>query len=465
MGREELHSPEIQEAAIRRSCEINNIDLIGMVYDLDKSGRDFAHRKIMKMIEEVRAGEYEVVPLWKWSRFGRNLRHSLNNLHDLEMAGGDAISATEPGDSKTIMGRFSRNQMLMIAELQSDQISESWKDTHALRLRMGLPHNGVPRFGYIRQGREFVPAPIISDAFIEVYERFVSGEPMRSVSLDMKDLGIRAPNGDVLTNSRWIYLMETGFAAGLLRRRKDGATSKRFDQWEWFPGAHQPIISMDLWEAFKRKRLASLGRNWVTPKAKYSVSGLLTCGRCTIRTLTATGSPKNRTDVMFRCGGIITKECKGVHAILRLAENRVLQWLQDRAHMIGDVDQKARQIAAQRKQTNEAEQLKAALAKAKDRLSRVLDMYEDGALSKAEYTKRREAREAEIRELDQQISAVQDHQIREIPPKFYEDLIQAWGVLSHDDKRQALKQVIKTIIVHPQGVRPDRFEIIPHEGI
>lgn len=464
MGREELMSPEIQIDAIQRLAAREDIELVGVVQDLDQSGKDFAKRSISAMLQEVRRGDYEYVLLWKWSRFGRNLRSSLINLHDLEKVGGEALSATEPGDGKTTMGRYSRNQMLGLAELQADMLGDGWREAHAIRLRQGLPHGGVPGFGYIKVGRNFFPDPVIGEAVAEVYERFVADEPLRTIVLDMRALGVRAANGAVIDNSRWIRIMESGFAAGLIRKRIAGSTSRRFDQWVWHPGAHEAVISMELWEAFKRKRMGTLGRNWASTKSKYSLSGMITCGNCLVRKITANGKLNDGADVMFRCPGIPLGECKGVSGILRLGENAVLNWIVEKERNVSKINDAARRQSARQVKRNEIDQLEKTVEELKGRLIRLLDVYESGELDKATYINRKHQREKELYEAERALEGMQGDRPRELPVSFFSDLREAWPDLHPDKKRQMLKMVIREIILHPVGHPGGRWEIVPFQN-
>ncbi|WP_177241056.1 recombinase family protein [Nonomuraea wenchangensis] len=462
-GRKELISPELQEIAARAKAEQEGIEVVDVVFDLDQSGRDFAKRKIADIIDEVRRGKYEIVLLWKWSRFGRNLRDSLNNLHELSQVGGIAISATEPGDSVTTMGKFSRNQMLSIAELQSDMIGDGWKETHSYRLTQGLPHNGTPRFGYVYQDKRYFPEPIRGDALAEVYERWVDGEPFRTISVDMADAGIRTPGGDVLEQGRWIQIMDTGFAAGLIRKKKPGAKGNRFDNWDWHQGAHEALIEPDLWEAFVEKRVAGLGRKWASPKAKYSVSGLLRCSKC-MRSMTATKTDRGK--VRFRCSGISTKRCSGLTILLNVANASILDWLVKRASGGHNTEEAARAEAARKKQDVDIAALKKKIDDLDKRLSRLLDVYESGDISKDEYAKRKAAREAERSTAQQELTKLKSEQTaRPLPASFYKGLADAWDRISDDRKRQALKQVINYVIVSPNDESDgDRCLVVPKFG-
>src|SRR6266536_1777990 len=147
---DDLISDDVQLAECKRWAAREDAEIIGEpVIDLDETGRSFDKRKILKVLDRIKAGEADGVLLWKVSRFGRNLIDSLLNIRALRKQGGLIASASENlDDIESAMGKFSLTQMLAIAELQSDMIGETWTNIHDYRRERGLPHTGGPRFGY-----------------------------------------------------------------------------------------------------------------------------------------------------------------------------------------------------------------------------------------------------------------------------------------------------------------------------
>ena len=179
-GREDMISPAVQEMQCRRAAEQQGLVVVQVVADLDHSGRDFVRRQVAWMIDGVRHGQADGVLVWKCSRWGRNFTESLQNLKALQTAGGVLISATEPfGEMHTPTGKFAIAQMLLIADLQSEQISESWKDAQENRRQHGLPADGQPRFGYIysRTDRRYDVDPDSGSWLRWSYEAIVAGRP------------------------------------------------------------------------------------------------------------------------------------------------------------------------------------------------------------------------------------------------------------------------------------------------
>lgn len=474
-GRVDLNSPEIQERTAREKAEHEGIDIIEVIIELDLSGRKFNKRKIAAIIEEVRRGEYEYVVLWKWNRFGRNLKDSLIHLDELKAAGGKAISATEPGDGETMMGRFGRNQMLLIAELQSDMIGEGWKETHLLRRSNGIPPTGQIGFGYhiVKETNEDGKTrkivrqhPVNGPAIGEYYRRWLDGERGQKITDDMAKRGIVSRGGKLIRSPHWLAYMDQGAAAGLLRVRKPGAgTNRRITDYDFVPGSWDPIIEPEVWEAYLKRRTARLGGKRTSNKAKYSVSGMLVCHHCRARTLNADPFGPNFYDVRFRCFNRSVGLCSHMSVSLRACEDAVRNWLRQRAHLITSVEEEARRLAHDHQVTDEADKLEKKITTLEARVVRLVDLYEDGGIEKEEYRERREARDQEIREAEIRLSDIRRKTSQNLPASFYLSLDQNWGDLTQDRIRHLLNKVIDFIMIYPSTREGGRFDIVPFEKL
>ncbi|MBO3743190.1 recombinase family protein [Actinoplanes flavus] len=100
--------------------------------------------RVEEVIKGVKDGRWSYAILWKWSRWGRNLKESQIHLAAVEEVGGIVRATTEDVDPRTTIGRFTRDQLLSIAQLQSDWISDNWREAQDKRRRDGLPTDGKP---------------------------------------------------------------------------------------------------------------------------------------------------------------------------------------------------------------------------------------------------------------------------------------------------------------------------------
>lgn len=71
----------------------------------------------------------------------------------VDAAGGQVRAAADDIDVSTAIGKFHRGQMFLMAEFESNQKSEQWKEAHDLRRQSGLPHTANPRLAECRRRR------------------------------------------------------------------------------------------------------------------------------------------------------------------------------------------------------------------------------------------------------------------------------------------------------------------------
>ncbi len=219
---DDLISPELQQHAIETWSVNHGVRITKWIIELDESGRSFARRKVAEIVADIKAGRYQYVVLWKWSRWGRNMRESQIYLGQAEEVGGIVRAATEDFfDPTTTMGRFSRDQMLLVAQLQSDMLSDSWKEVHERRRRLGLPHTGMKHWGYIYENKSYRPDPDFSPILANAYERYVAGESLGKLHREWNAAGLRTTRGNLWYQSTLGSMLDTGFAAGLLREKAE----------------------------------------------------------------------------------------------------------------------------------------------------------------------------------------------------------------------------------------------------
>lgn len=297
-GREaSLISPDVQEDVCRKWAEREGHPVVDVVIDLDKSGREFRKRSVVPIIRRIERGEAKGVLVWKISRWGRNLRDSLLNIAELQAVGGWIASATENlDDIESPMGRFSLTQMLAIAQLQSDQIGETWENIREYRRDNKLVPAATRRFGYIQvkfiedeeqrlaalklPGAEsgYVQDPLKSQWLRDAYLWYVQGLGFSKIVKRMQVAGIKTTRGSSMTVDTLTRVLDAGFGAGIIVSREEGNERADFDNWTFTEGAHQPVITPEEWEAYKRRRRLRMAPRSKSPTIR--LSGILYCGTC-----------------------------------------------------------------------------------------------------------------------------------------------------------------------------------------
>ncbi|WP_372352716.1 recombinase family protein [Streptomyces sp. KL116D] len=396
VARADMISPELQVTHARKLAEANDIDVdIEPIMDLGESGREFEERKIDEIKQMARDRKFDVLILWIWSRFGRNLKESLQHLDDLMAYGIEVRAAREDFDGKTTIGRFAIAQMLNIAELESNQKSDQWKDTIERRKQHGLPHGGATRgkFGYYRcdtcpspeRGKPMDKCPkckagilkldpTYRSIYITLYKDYADGVSVRSMVLWLRAKGLVNWTGRPIDAGDLYSILDSGFALGFVRYtlpeelhtvivREDGTTKKKrksthrdITSYLYYKGKHEAVFNDEVeaervWDAYVERRLSGRDkddRNH-SHRAKYSVSGVLKCAACgegmhsmlrarRVQRPWQDGKPDPR-DVLFRCTRHMKfKDCpgNGVYVTLETAEAAVRGFLAEQ--IARDVD-------------------------------------------------------------------------------------------------------------------------------
>lgn len=345
---EEQISPDIQRAAIADWARRKGRRIVRWIEDLDVSGRTF-HRKIMEGIEAVEAGEAKEIAVWKFSRFGRNRAGCAVNLGRINRVGGDLISATEEVDARTAVGKLTRGMLMELAAFESDRAGEQWAETHANRRARGLPPHGRPRFGYVRRGRVRDPLqpnrtirdtadgeeryevdPVTGPVLADAYRRYLAGEGARKITLWLNEGGWLGPRGRTWSVVQLLRVLDSGFGAGLLRTHDPdcgcGKQPKDCRNVLYLPGAHEPVITPQEWDAYRNHRAHSAR---MPPRARvspYPLTGRIWCGHCGKAMTIAMhhGTPGHR----YICNGYLRHGVCAARSVLRSAvEDAVIQSL------------------------------------------------------------------------------------------------------------------------------------------
>ncbi|MER7768232.1 recombinase family protein [Kitasatospora sp. NPDC096140] len=504
-AREDMISPELQEHTCRKFAIGEGMNVIDVVPDLDLSGGDFAKRRIGEIIARIASGEADVVLVYRWDRFGRNLEQSLINLSTLEGVGGTAKSATENFDTKTAAGRFARNNMLGLADLQREQIGEGWQRTLARRLRNGLPHNGHPRFGYRlcatckppkpraanghRRAREDIetcddcrsgiqiPDPEYGPALTDAYERYVSGMSLGKICDEMREQGLTTYAGHAMEIHRLQGIMDTGFAAGYIRVRSESSSYQeeppesaleptgvgKLDRFVFVQGAHDAIISQETWEKYLEKRQA--GRHSKRDgKAKYPASGLVFCGDCKHPAPMRAGLSGGSRQPVWRCQGIQLRSCNHSNAHRETLDAVIFAWINERAS--GEETARATAQAAvdaAREEPDESWRWEAEIQKLKKQRKNLIRMAASEDITREDFLEQRDDVDTELAKAEAQLARCGRVKANPRPPReVFEGLAQEWPTMADHLKQTALRSVVGKIIVQRGPLRdPHRYTIIP----
>ncbi|WP_448620058.1 recombinase family protein [Geodermatophilus sp. URMC 65] len=243
-------SPELQLRAIEEHCRQRGYLVTETLQDLDLSGRFWPHRQMERAITMIEHGQADAIVVWRWSRVSRNRLDWALAVDRVEAAGGALESATEGFDTTTSTGRLARGVLAELAAFESDRVGDVWREIRERRVALGLPGNGQAMFGYRKRNGQYVPDRRTGPILAELYRRAIRGTSFAALArwLNSHRIPTAASSG---THGAWTghglaRLLDLGFAAGYVTHGG-----------KLVPGAQQPLITAEVWSAYRARRDAS----------------------------------------------------------------------------------------------------------------------------------------------------------------------------------------------------------------
>lgn len=127
-------SLENQRAKITGYCELNELELVEILEDPGKSGKDLNREGIQNLVEFIKGRRIDAVIVYKLDRLSRRVRDTLSLMDLVEKKSVAFHSITEKIDTKSAMGKFFLNIMASMNQWERDTISERTRDALQLKI-------------------------------------------------------------------------------------------------------------------------------------------------------------------------------------------------------------------------------------------------------------------------------------------------------------------------------------------
>lgn len=194
------YSISVQLEAARNLAQARGYRVVGEYVDEGWSGALLERPAFVRLMRDCRQGLIDVIIVYRIDRFFRDARHLLNTMKDLEGCNVKFVSATEPFDTSTPVGRYLLGQFGLIAEFERTTLLERSKAGRLKRAREGKWWGRAP-LGYdydVETGRLVLnekEAAVVRLVF-DLYSR--RGETLESVAVKLNARGLKTKGG-----SRW----------------------------------------------------------------------------------------------------------------------------------------------------------------------------------------------------------------------------------------------------------------------
>ena len=325
--RQDEYSPDSQLKKIREYAAKDGYLIPDeyVFYDDGISGKSAKRRddfNRMIAIAKEKTHPFDVIYVWKFSRFARNQEESMVYKNLLRKKGVAVVSVSEPipeGHFGTLIER--------IIEWMDEfyLVNLGTEVTRGMTEKFGRGEPVVPPpFGYKMGEKTYIPDEESGAADIvrEIFQRYADGERQRALAVSLGDRGVRTTRG-TLPKVRWVeYILRNPCYIGKLRWTADGsrAVSKLdFDNESimTIDGHHEPLISMELWD--KVQKMMDAQKKSYPKYAKreqpiqYMLKGLLRCSACGGALALGSSSGKDKA-LRIQCCNYSRGTCRTSHS-------------------------------------------------------------------------------------------------------------------------------------------------------
>lgn len=152
-------SLEDQEVRCRAYAQQQGWTVVALYSEAGRSAfTDHLVKRIafQQMLDDAARHKFDIVLVYKLNRFARKVIVQHQAAAELEKHKIQIASVTESIDRKTASGRLNFGILAVLAEAQSDQLSEKMRDTRHAEARQGR-HTGPVPVGFVRQAGKLIP--------------------------------------------------------------------------------------------------------------------------------------------------------------------------------------------------------------------------------------------------------------------------------------------------------------------
>lgn len=281
---EESTSIQRQRQIITQTCSARGLTLVDIVEDVDVSAMKTRLERpgLAEARRRIRGGEAAGLIVWRLDRLARSVSDFMALVDD----GVEVISATEPIDTTTPIGRAMAQVLQVFAELESRTIG-----LRAASSRRYMAHAGRWGGGEAPYGYRIVPHPDGAGKTLEIdpeeaalirraAEMVLEGRSAYSVAHQLSQEGYRTRRGARWSPATLRRVLAGPTVQGYVMHRGEVVRDERGIPIPFY----EPILTPDevrRIRALLASRSVTEGRKGMArPKAVALLSGLLMCGSC-----------------------------------------------------------------------------------------------------------------------------------------------------------------------------------------
>ena len=243
------------------------------------SGGSMERPGLKRLLADIEAGRVDTIVVYKVDRLTRSLADFAKIVDVLDAAGASFVSITQSFNTTTSMGRLTLNVLLSFAQFEREVTGERIRDKIAASKKKGMWMGGPVPLGYDVRERKLIINDAEAETVRHIYRRYLELGSVRELIEALGRQGMRTKlQLRTSTGHRGGIAFARGSLFHLLKNRI--YLGEIVHKGAFYPGEHQPIVPVDLWEQV-RARLADNGprlQRIATPRHPSLLCGLVVDG-------------------------------------------------------------------------------------------------------------------------------------------------------------------------------------------
>ncbi len=249
------------------------------------SGGTLERPALAALVEDIKAGKIDCVVVYKVDRLSRSLMDFSKLVEVFEAHGVSFVSVTQQFNTTHSMGRLTLNILLSFAQFEREIIGERIRDKLAAHKRKGKWTGGRPVLGYDVDRSARSPKLVVNADEAKqvraIYATYLSNPSLIDCVNQIAARGWntksvvtkagRSMGGEPFSRSTLYALLTNRVYLGEVAHKG-----------EWFPGEHEAIIDVDVFEAVQERLQANgrLGGNDFRNRYHALLKRILRCKHC-----------------------------------------------------------------------------------------------------------------------------------------------------------------------------------------
>lgn len=406
------------------------------------SGANTDRPALQKLIKDVKAHRIEKVIVYKLDRLSRSQRDTLSLIEDVFLANScDFVSMSENFDTATPLGRAMIGILAVFAQLEREQIKERMIMGKEARAKQGKYHGSDRHpIGYDYVNGELVINEAEALQIRQIFEDFVSGVSVPKIVKQLNDAGIEHKYG------RW----QESVLRNILKSKTYIGYIKAKDT--WYKGTHEPILSEELFNKaqaiIEQTHAESIKYGRRYGKATSLLGGLIYCAECGNRYAKKTAGKRGEYFEYYTCN---TRRQPAL-AKGRTCDNPSWHLDELEALVFGEIKKlRFEKYTPSKGNDNRAAMLSKSLSDVEQKLSRLIDLYSIGTLSKSQLEGKIKALNEQKEKLTDELQALNDTTAQELSHKTAVSLSKGFQAVLNTNDYDKIRAVLTALI--------DRIEI------